>query len=247
MTLVLDPGDGYVDLVITDAPDVIDVVRATSGGLRETVRGGDQAETSGGALLLRDNEVPHNMTVGYEVQDAATGAAVDSQSILIQAQSAYLKVPGNADIQLATWLTDAAPEWESKARAGTFEPIGSPFPVVVSDTRSAPSMTIEIYTETLEQERRFLDVVKSVILFEPAADDVHRDRGYYHVGDVKKAVQVTQSRGTVWRLPLQRVLTPTLDYRHAIGAWELIAERWDTWQDLVNEGYTSWLDLIRDL
>lgn len=243
-SLTIEQHPSGADLILEDMPEVVSVSRLTAGGVREYLL--RDTETSGGALLVRDGEVPHNTESAYAVEDA-DGDIIATGSIIQTSDTAWLKAPGRPDVYLETWVTDASPGWESKARAGVFDVVGSPFPLIVDDVRQAPSMTIEIFTATKQDEAMLHDTIKSVVLFEPAADDLHRDRGYYHVGDVSKAVQVSGTRGTVWRLPLQATLRPQVDFTANLGMWDLIVERWATWQDLVDEGYSSWLDLIRDL
>lgn len=174
-TVAVDTSDvATVDVAAVDATGAIEVTVGRDGASEawsfvtversidagatwQPVRGATYVDSTGDAdeFVILDYEAPNGTSTKYRARATRifsslpiTGDWVESDPEQWTSTAMFLKVPGDAELNVSTVCLASRTPYRRTRRTGVFPVLGARLPVVVSDVRSARSGVIEWETLT---------------------------------------------------------------------------------------------------
>jgi hypothetical protein len=218
-----------------------------------TIRGGSAITVDANVLPVDDYEFAADVQNTYRVQ------VYDSTSALLWTfTDAITPTLGLASSQV--WLKDlgapylnqivtvsSAGDITRASRTGTFDIVGSAFPVAVTDVRAGRAYQLTLATETTTDDTN-LDALLATgdVLYLHAPTGFPLPSGYYAVGDTTRTWQEltpAQNPARWTALPLTEVAAPAADVVGGTATWTAVVSSYATWDDVVAAADT-WNDLV---
>lgn len=241
-----------VTLTITFNPavTVVSVTRVHPDGSSQVIRSGAKVVLSGGTATIDDYEVPLDVAVHYEaaqVTPAGTETATSAGITICGYGRSFLRDPAVPSHNMLLQYVESLIDTTRVARAGIFDIVDRPQPIVVSTRRQswAGDLTLWTYTDAERVQLETLLGRGQVLLFS-TAPDYGVGNAYVHVGDVtcSRLPTIGREQTRHWTLPLVEVDRPaTLPVMPAAMRWQDVLYNWATWQDLKASGLT-WQQLM---
>jgi hypothetical protein len=194
--------------------DTIHYTRNWMGGA--IVRGATDVTPGADQVTFFDYEAPPEMTLTYVARavkdDGSVGEyVVAEQDITWSVVGNYVWVNALDDPSLNTkFKLSAAPSATRTQRRSVFPIDGSPYPVVVSDVRSARELTFEFQTTTEAEADALLALCEEDIVVIHAAEDFRVASGYWSLGDLQEVhlSDIKQIDHRRWRVDAIEVDAP---------------------------------------
>jgi len=226
--------------------------RVDANGYTELIRAGDLIDVTNGQTTMRDYEAPLDLPVYYQIYQVTpdNGEVQTSNTVTVPSNGAsWLKDPGYPSMNFKVPVVTSIQTLTRAARAGVFNVLDRPLPIVVTAKRQGPVGTLIAHTITDMQRNNLTDLLArgtTLLLQTPWAFGFGSQ--YVSIGDVEEArVGVAQETIRQWTLPFIVVDRP--DGLAAIAdsgaTWSDVKSQFNTWADLTASG-KSWSDLLED-
>lgn len=250
ITGVVDEAMAKITLTFSFTDPLIDVARIWRVGVNDsiatTIRGGDAfAFFAGAEISFDDFEVPLDTWVYYRISGGDEEATSGWLAVASGGYS-WLKDPGYPSRSLRLDEVTSIAELTRTSRAGVFNILDRPEPVVVAARRSAATGELVCHTSTTAQRQAMLDLLSRgqvLLLSTPAGYGF--GNCYVHVGDAKEArVGLAMEQTREWTLPLTIVQRPLGLATQPLGMrWADVVYTYTAWSDLLATGMT-WAQLL---
>jgi hypothetical protein len=165
-------------------------------------------------ITVDDGECPFDVSVTYELSNPAPagGTMSSAPSVLYSDDTTWLTHPSDSTNPIRV-IVDSVPVLTRKARQGVFEPIGTEFPVVVSErTRSSYSGEIDFWVVTREERTRLRDLFEDMqpVLLRAPADYGYDDNMWLSLGDLREDPKnrIAQQGTRMISAPFRQVAPP---------------------------------------
>lgn len=214
-----------------------------------TVRGGSQAQISGGSGVLNidDYEFEPGIPIAYQVTSYNAGGVQQASftaGITQDLDVVWVKVPAIPYLNQPVVVADRS-EITRRSRAALFDVKGRSFPVAVGDIASSQAFTLELITNTPAEERDmdYLFASGEVIFLQKPLGVEHFPGGYFSVGDVSRETTLRASPRRVWTVPLTEVAAPGPDVIGSSYTWTSVVNQYASWTALMAANAT-WTALL---
>lgn len=219
------------------------------------VRSGDPAIAAGGLAVAYDHEAPLGVAVSWTAtpiwRDGTEGAVAQGVALVIPAPEGrvWLKSIDDPNLSLSLQPILPLPTFSRRAQSSTQDINDSPYPAVTYGRRKAPSSTLTLFTETLDEAQALDDLLAEggPLLWQVTPGQVLRPNAYVVVGDVDEAPAATMDDPSrVWTLPLIEVdRIPTIDAPlyipgHSYDDSSSAVATYDLWSVLYPTYQDSW-------
>lgn len=235
-----------VQLGSWSADGPITVTRVHADGTRHSVRG--VSDVSGGAAFGWDYETPLGSAFHYEAYDGANLISSGNVTLTVGSDLALLTAPGMPTFG-GPVLPKAIPDMQHEKPSTVMRVLGRHNPIILSDSRKAPTFKLELLTETYSDGTALdamLDAASVLLLRMPGTRLT--EYCYVAVSDVTEAPIVADKRyqWSTWSLTCTVTDAPVGgQYGDPTVTWQAVIDNHANWQDVVND-HAAWLDVLKE-